>query len=197
MRTIEQTFAAADTWRLVVPGYFFQILTGIGLDVEFLNSNAQVEKAEGVDAGYYGLPDGGFSSLVITVPSAQTVKIAISKGRGGYNRFSGDVTILGNPSVIITGQQGAYTRASIAAQDAVTATELFAANAARRYAFVQNNDGTKYLRLRVDGTAPTTSAGVRIPPGGYWESPAGFAPTGAIQVIAETAGGVAVEGLEG
>lgn len=116
-----------------------------------------------------------------------TGKITIGAGDVSDNSLVG--------TVALSGLQGAFTRLSASVLSSGVTT-LSVANAARRSIHVQNNDASIYLRLRVDGTDPTTSTGLRIPPGGSWESPPNYAPTGAVKVIAES-GSVACEALEG
>lgn len=89
---------------------------------------------------------------------------------------------------------GAFTNA----QKTVTniSAQLVAANAARRYLLIQNNDTAGIVYVRVDGTAVVTGFGIKIAPGASYELQ-GFVPTGAIHAggsIASNANVVVVEG---
>lgn len=179
---------------------FFRLMASAPTDVEviFYAAGREVSRATAIEAGYAERFAVQIDRVRITSVAGGAIAFVLRLGNEVRYDKAPSGTVSGTVAVSNLGAtQGAYSRAAIAAQDAVTAGTILAANAARRYCLVQNNDATKYLRLRVDGTAPTTSTGIRIAPGGYWESSPGYAPNGAIKVIAETAGGIAVEALEG
>lgn len=173
-------------------GDFFRVLSATDtLDVYFYYRGKEVSFAESVNIGYWEefKEPRLFDKVAIKSANAQTIQFATRYGSAvGY-----DKPPVGN--VAVTNSAGAYTRLADTPTSAAVKT-LAAANANRRYLLVQNTDTANYVRLRLDGTDPTTSTGIRIPPGGYWESPALFAPTGAVKVIAET-GSAICEGLEG
>lgn len=175
---------------------FFRIIGAPTTDISliFYKAGAEQSRATNVGPGYAEEFSKGFDKVRILSTAGGDVHFVSRLG----NRVRYDAPPTGNVMVAnLPAAEGAYSRGAIAAQDNVTASVLFAANAARRILAIQNNDNAKFLRVRVDGTAPTTTAGLRIAPNGYWEAPAGFAPSGAVQVIAETAGGIAVEAVEG
>ncbi len=179
MRTISYTFAAGETKVLNIFGAYFRILSGLALDINFMRNNAFIgENAVAVDAGYFSQPQGGFDRLDIKSASAQTIKIAVSMGQGGY-----DIPPTG--LVTISNVNGGFTQA----QATVTNLNMvmIAANTARRYLLIQNNDLASALRVAVDGTAATATRGIRVAPGGSIEF-ASFCPTGGINVMTETAG---------
>lgn len=188
LKVYDFTLTAGGSQIILVESAYFRIMTATG-PVDVIGDTFGTLPA--VQAGQ-GMQNTPYKRL--------TLRDASGAPNSGTILCSGDLFIdnrtIGN--VAITNKDalnGAMARLS-ANVGSGAVTTLAAANAARRYVLVQNNDAAIYLRLRVDGTDPTTAAGLRIPPGGAWESPAGFAPTGAIKVIAES-GTVATEGLEG
>lgn len=60
--------------------------------------------------------------------------------------------------------QGAVTGASSQATMGAAAADVLPANMNRRFALIQNN-GTTAVRIRMDGTDPTTAVGIRLEPG--------------------------------
>lgn len=189
--TIAQNIAARTLFQIA--GAYFRLvsMSGAGtMTVELLRSGRVVGSLSGFLAGL-AVDATDFDAVALTPSAASDVEFVIADSAVRYDRFTGDVSVSNLPAI-----NGAMTRAVVAAQDAITASELYAANAARRALLVQNCSTSVYVRLRVDGVNPTTAAGLRIPPGGSYEAPAGFAPTGAVAVIAES-GTAAIEALEG
>jgi hypothetical protein len=92
----------------------------------------------------------------------------------------GAVSITG--TVMLANQQGAFTQTTPAVTNADS--QLLAANAARRYFYIQNLDAVANVFLRFDGAAATLANGVKLPPGGYMELQ-GYVPTGAVHIIAD------------
>lgn len=173
-------------------GNFFRVLSATDtLDIYFYYRGKEVSYAGAVNIGYWEEFKEGrlFDKVALYSPNAQIIQFATRFGSTvGY-----DKPPVGN--VAVTNSAGPYTRLVDTPTSAAVKT-LAAANAGRRYLLVQNTDASNYVRLRLDGTNPTTATGIRIAPGGYWESPALFAPTGDVKVIAET-GSAICEGLEG
>jgi hypothetical protein len=75
-----------------------------------------------------------------------------------------------------------------------TAQVAMAANSTRKGVIVQNTS-TGDLRISTTGTASST-AGIKLVAGAYWESPPGMVPSGAISIWGATTGQAftAVEG---
>lgn len=171
---------------------FFRMLKSPTDDVTviFYRNGQELSRAENVGIGYAER----FNNVAFD-------RVRISSAGGGVVRFVSrlgsdvryDTPPTGSVAVANTGGTISRVAASVTSS---AATTLSAANASRRYLLIQNNDSANYLRLRVDGTAATVSTGIRIPPGGYFESSPLFAPTGAISLIAES-GTIAVEAMEG
>lgn len=120
-----------------------------------------------------------FSEVLISHKSGseQTISIYIGDGdKVGSANISGAVTL--------SGQNGAYTQGRTSVSN--TAVTLFAANASRRAFEVQNNSLTAVMRLTVNTTAPSATAGFRVQPGETYTSP-DICPTGDVRAIMETA----------
>lgn len=185
MRTFTQTFAAASTWKLHVPGNYFTILAcALAVNVRFYNHGKQLDLGEcnALLAGLEVLPQKGingepaFTSVEIDIGGADTVQIGIGDGSARYNRSQGNVTV--------TNVNGAFTDSQLSLTN--VAQTAVAANAARRYVLVQNNDAAAVMRVSLDGTPATATKGKRVQPGQLLELQ-GFVATTAISVIMETA----------
>jgi hypothetical protein len=102
VRTLSLSFSAGEMKSLSIPGKYFRILNSLTSSVDaefFLNNRTVGERGYAVDAGYFSIPENGFDRVDITSSSAQTVKIAVSQGRGGYERTVGTVDINSMPAV--------------------------------------------------------------------------------------------------
>lgn len=87
MRTFDLTFTPGET--KVVPGGIFLVVISatnpISIDY-FVNGTNNNENAVNVESGYYYENiNGGFTSARITSATAQTIKVAVSRGKGGYS----------------------------------------------------------------------------------------------------------------
>jgi len=186
MKTYQQTFAGANTWKMSVPGSYFTILAcSIAVNVRFYKNMKKLDLGEcnsflaGLEVGPLAKGPGGsaaFDYIEIDVGGADTVKIGIGDGSARYNRSQG--------SVAITNVNGAFTDTQ---QSVTNANQvLLAANANRRYALIQNNDPAQVLRVTLDGTAATATKGKRIQPGQSLELQ-GYVATTAINGMMEAA----------
>lgn len=117
-------------------------------------------------------------------PQDITFYIGKNGAKVGSAKVSGNVTI--------DNTAGAFTqgRASVTTVNQA----LIAANAARRYLLIQNNDASAVLRVTLDGAAATAGEGFRIEAGESLEL-SDYVPTGAINCMMETAS-VAVDNVE-
>lgn len=190
MQTFEQTLVAGEVWQLDSPGSLVRIIDcTAAVDLQLTRSGIPFAEAKSMLAGLKVRDQRGFSGVrVINGATPQTVKIFIADGDVDYDRpqVSG--------SIAIAGQQGAFTQAQKTVTNA--SAQLLAANAARRYLLVQNNDAAGDIYITLDGTAATTAKGIKIPAGGSYECQ-GYCPSGeifAIGSIANNANVVAVEG---
>lgn len=192
MSTPTATFQAGEGKDFVDLGDFFRVLAATApLDVIFYHQGREVSRAEGIGLGYWEEFQNGerFDRVHVTSSGAQTIKLAMRFGSHvGY-----DIPPTGN--VTLSGMQGAFTQARQNV-DAVTVVQLLAANAARRRLMVQNNTGAQYLRVTLDGSAPTAANGFRLVPGDLLDID-GYLCTGAVKAIFESGAAAAVEYAEG
>lgn len=98
MKTFSYTFGAGETKQFPSGRFFIAITAGDAINVDFKRSQVKLdESAQGVTSGYFvDFEDKGFDLVEIYSATAQTVKVAISHGTGGFNITSQIVTdILG------------------------------------------------------------------------------------------------------
>lgn len=190
MSYIVETFTAGETKRLTIPGRFFLIMAAASaVDVSFFSNRQRLnETVKNVGTGFSFQARDSFDEVELTSAAAQTVTVLISDGRV---EFASAVNVTNLPA-----SNGAFTNSRATVLTSGVST-LLAANANRRAVLVQNNSLADAIRLTMDGVDPTAAQGIRIAAGGFWEAPAGYAPTGAIKAIAETGAGCAVEVVEG
>lgn len=184
MRTLSEVFIGGEVKGLTIPGTYFRLLATSGpVDVVFYRGNAKVDEgATQVEAGYYSIPERGFDRVDIKSATAQTVKFAITRGRGGYDRTIGSVDVLSLPPVDI--KYGAVINDMVGVTVGVTATALITADATRRALRVLNN-GTADIYL--GGAGVTTANGcIKLVPGALWVED--DAPGAAWYAISGTAG---------
>jgi hypothetical protein len=110
MRTISQVLTANQVWPLNISGNYFEVLAvsgNVGVNVSFLRGQVEITNAAMVDVlpGTYAIPDGGFDTLLVSSPVAQTVKIAVASGQGGSRRIAGEVSVIdGSIASAVAGQ---------------------------------------------------------------------------------------------
>lgn len=174
------------------PGDFFRIMDAqySMLVVAFYRAGREVARAEWVGKGYAEKFDQPFDRVVITSVASQTVSF-VSR-LGNEVRYdtppSGDVNVIAAAPTRATGANSQKTVTNASAQ-------LVAANAARSYLLIQNNDATGIVYVAF-GAAATTANGIKIPPGGSYELNCNIltAAVNAIGSIASNANVVVVEG---
>lgn len=133
MQTAQQIIGAGEFWRLGIGGRYFRVLFSVGeIDVRFWRQGRVVYEASAVEAGFYALPDGGFELVEIASEDAQLVKVAISDGSGGYDRYNGTVNIAVADTVVNTGVVAVPTAAAL----------VVAANATRKGVRFLNSGAT-------------------------------------------------------
>lgn len=174
MRTISENFAAGETKIFNYPASYFRLLaTTAPVRVTLLRAAASTgEVATDVEAGYYALPEHGFDRIEIYSAAAQTVKFAVTSGRGGYDRTVGSVDVINTPNVNVVNTPNVKSVLATTITDTaavsvgVAATALVAADATRRGLRVRNN-GTADVFL--GGAGVTTANGcIRLVPGALW-----------------------------
>jgi hypothetical protein len=195
MQTFTQSFTVSTTWTLNVPGkYFTTLACSNPINVRFYKGGKQLDLGQisqllaGLEVTLGNIEDtqAAFDRIEIDVTGTDTVQVGIGNGQARYNRSQG--------SVAITNVSGAFVNAQKTVTNA--SATLLAANAARRYLLIQNNDTTGHIFVRLDGAAATTTTGVKIPAGGSYELQ-GFAPTGAITAIGSIASNANIVTVEG
>lgn len=153
MRNYSQTFTAAGTWSLQVGGDFLRLISSPDVvDVKFFRNGAEIHSAVGMDSGFWVKPAGGFDRVDIVSATAQTVKIMVGSGEGGYDQ----VPI--NQAVVV------YDRTAVSV--GVTATALVAQSMTRRGVRF-TNAGTSPVYL--GSSSVTVAAGaIMLTPGNTW-----------------------------
>lgn len=183
--------------RFVVANYFHMLETVSAVDIKFFKDGAIFAEAVGMEAGFYAEPARGFDAFEISSAAAQTVKVATSDGTGGYNRTVGTVSVSSLPAVSVSNLpavNGAFANSSKTVIN--TSTQLLAANSARRYLMIQNNDASGDIFVRLDGGTVSGGTGVKIAPGGSYELQ-GYVPTGAITAVGSIAINANIVTVEG
>jgi hypothetical protein len=187
---IETIFTAGERKEYYDPGDFFRLLGAVDpVTVTFYRAGAEVAEAEGVGEGYAEkFRVDGFDRFAIESATAQTLQFVARLGNDvAYDTPpNGDVTIT-NVNGTFTQTQRTVTNAS---------AQLLAANAARRYLLIQNNDASGDVYVNLTGVAATTANGIKIAAGGSYECQ-GFAPTAAITAIGSIASNANIVAVEG
>ena len=118
------------------------------------------------------------------------MQVGIGNGQARYNRANASVTVVTNKQP----QSGAFANAQKTVTNA--SGQLVAANSARQYLLIQNNDATGDIYVRLDGTAATIGTGVKIAAGASYELQ-GYVPTGAVTAIGSIASNANIVLVEG
>lgn len=138
--------------------YFHLLETVAGVDIEFLRNGAVFASATSMEGGFFSRPEGGFQELRFTSATSQTIKIAVAKGSGGYQRTAGTINIVNIQATVITDV------APVAV--GVVAVVVAAANAAAR-SLRFFNAGT--ADVYIGGSAVTVANGViKLQPGALY-----------------------------
>lgn len=105
MQTKTQLVLAGVPWKLIGTGTYFRLLESQEpLDVRLWRMGRVIYEAQAIEAGFYSSPIGGFDAVEVYVTAnPQRVKVAISDGTGGYDRYTGEVQIAPAKSVVNTG----------------------------------------------------------------------------------------------
>ncbi len=173
MRTLSLTFTAGQRIQVETIGNYVLLLeTQGGVDIDFMQNQAVVQSAVNMEYGFYSKPMDGFTALGFISAIAQTIKICVGLGDGGYSRTSG------------TAAQGSFTQTQVTLSNVNQVLKV--ANSSRHYLLIQNNDSAQVLRVKLDGNAATATEGIRIMAGGSLEL-SGFQCTNAVNAIFEAA----------
>lgn len=176
--------AAGGAQTILAGGAYLRILTASGaVDVSVEGKGTMPNLLAG--QGFKDLP---FNRLVLRdksgAPNTGTILVASSEFVD--NRLFGSFTI-SNWNGAFSQNQKTVTNAS---------TQLLAANSARRYLLIQNNDISGDIYVTLDGTVATTAKGIRIPAGASYECQ-GYVPTGELRAIGSIASNSNVVAVEG
>lgn len=186
---VKQAINAGQRLEFVEASDFFRLLAAQNvLNVEFYRNGAEIAEVLEIGAGYAERVPEGFDKIAITSLVAQTIQFVTRQG--AEVRY--DTPPNGN--VIVTNTSGAFTQQAATVTNA--SSQLRAANVARRYLLIQNNDATGVIFVRLDGGTATAATGLRITAGGSIEL-AGFVPNGAITAIGSIASNANVVVVEG
>lgn len=159
MKTVSYTFTAGQRIEVNLVGNYFRLVSTVaGVDIDFMQNGAVFATAQNMEGGFYTRPAGGFTSIAMASATAQTIKVAVGIGDGGYDRITGEVSV----PVAAT-----FTHSTVAK---TTATDTsIAANATRRYLLIKNLHATITLRVNLGGGAisglPTENKYIEILPG--------------------------------
>ncbi len=185
---VKTQITAGTTIPFIEQADFFRLLaSSLPVSVEFYRNGAKIAEAIDINGGYAERIADGFDQIKIY--SASTQNIQFVTRQGGDVRYD---NLTGN--VAITNVNGAFSQAQATVTN--TSGQLKAANAARRYLLIQNNDTTGIVYVRLDGGAASSSTGIKIPAGGSYEA-SSYAPTGAINAIGSIASNANVVVVEG
>lgn len=155
MQTLQQIVTPGANWKLAGNGRYFRLMESVEpITLRVYSMGRVVYEALNVEAGFYTMPDGGFDAVeIIATTNPQLVKIAISDGTGGYDRYTGTVNLALATSVINTGMKPV----------AIAATLIVAANSGRRGVRFLNSGATVvYLG---GGGVDLASGAVKLNPG--------------------------------
>lgn len=187
------TLAAGVAQEFAELSNFLRIMKAVPTDIEirFYQQGREVSRAVGLGAGYAERFLGGeFDRIRISSASGGAVDFVMRLG----NEVRYDAPPTGNVAITNTG--GAFVNSQVTTLTNAVQT-IKAANTARRYLLVQNNDASLSMRLRLDGTDPTTDNGILLKAGESLELQ-GYAATGAVKAICTTAGTLSdVQVMEG
>lgn len=163
MQQFIQAIGAGDTWQMQTGGDYFRLVSCPDpVDVKFFRAGLEVASAVQMDTGFYVKPAGGFDRVDITSASAQTIKIMVMRGDGGYDRFNVDIT--GEAAMSV--RQATTVNDLAAVSIGVAATVIVAADATRK-GLRMTNAGAADIYI---GSAGVTVAGgaVKIGAGQTW-----------------------------
>ena len=155
---ITATFAANEAKEYSEENDFFRVLEATGLlTLIFYFNGKEVSRAENIKEGFAEkFLTERFNKVLVTnkEATAQVIQFVARLGHEvEYNKTPvGDVNIINNTGAFSQSQK-TVTNAS---------TQLLAANPARRYLLIQNNDASGDVYVTLDGTAATNAKGIKL-----------------------------------
>lgn len=202
-----QNFAAGVPLEFQDAADFLRILEAPTDDLTliFYRGGAEVARAENVGAGYAEKFSQQFDKLRISSAAGGVIEFVTRLGaQVNYDKpptgtISGTVelgaaSLAALETVNIVDVPSAFTQAQKTVTNA--STQMLAANAARAYLLIQNNDTSGIIYVNLTGAAATTSNGVKLGPGASLEI-AGKCPNAAITAIGSLATQSNVIAVEG
>jgi hypothetical protein len=178
------TLPANESRQILFQGTYFKLLSATGaVDVTIEGQGTIPDLTSG-----RGLKDTAYSRLILTDKTGASNSIELFCATEEYvdQTFSGVVTL--------ANVNGPFTQAAKTVTN--SSAQLLAANSARRYLLIQNNDASGIIYVTLDGTAATTAKGIKIEAGGSYECQ-GYVPTGEIRAIGSLASNGNVVAVEG
>lgn len=163
---------ANGVYRLLVAGDYFKIMTAAGA----VNVQAEWGELKGLLAGQ-GLEDTPFGYLVFADRSGAANPVRVFVGDEKFIDGLGGTVNVGQSAVP---KSAAFD--NLQKTVGVASAQLLAANAARQYLLIQNNDAANAIWVAF-GKAATLAAGVRIIAGGAYEL-VGIVTTQEVRAIA-------------
>lgn len=188
LEIIPATFAAGEVKRWALSGTYFELIACPDpVDVVLTDRNGAT-RARLIQAGEtFFVRETEFEAIEITSATLQTIRYAFGSGEAGTRSSAG--------SVSISNQAGAFTQGRVSVGSGAD-VQIRPANTARRRILVQNNTAAQYLRVTLDGSAPTAANGLRLIPGDLLDL-TDYAPTSEIRAIFEAGAAADVEWIEG
>lgn len=171
MQTYTQTFAGNTTWVMNITGkYFVTLQCTNALNVRFYKAGSKLDLGDitGLGVGLEVGPLAGlkeehaFDRVEIDVTGPDTIKVGIGNGAARYNNSLATVNVTQTVPV----NSGSFANAAATVTNA--SAQLVAANAARKYLLIQNNDATGTIYIAF-GAAATLANGIKLTPGGTYE----------------------------
>jgi len=132
----------------------------------------------------FSLAMTGFPTVLFGVSSSSTT-VNTLEGIGASQNPNSEVALVVTP-------QGAPITMSAPANATSTnaSTQMVAANAARRYLWIENNDPTNFVWVGLNGNAAVVNKGIMLAPnGGYYEMTMGAGNVSVGQVTMINSGG--------
>lgn len=185
------TSGVAEAKEFTEQGDFFRVMSATAaVDVIFYDATgAELARSEGVQSGYAERFRGRkFGKVRITSATAQAIQFVVrDENEVFYDQPP-------NGQVTVTNVRGAFTSTQKTVTNA--SGSLVAANAARRYLLVQNNDAAGIVYVNLQGATATAVNGVKLNPGDSLELQ-GYVPDNGITAIGSIASNTNVVAVEG
>lgn len=188
LQIIPAQFAAGEVKQWSFSGSYFELIECPDpVDVLLTDRNGAT-RGRLLQAGEtFFVRNTAFEAIEIKSDTLQTIRYAFGSGEAGTRSSAG--------SVSLSNQAGAFAQGRVSIGSGA-AVQIRPANTARRRIMVQNNTAAQYLRVTLDGSAPTAANGLRLIPGDLLDL-TDYAPTTEVQGIFEAGAPADVEWLEG